>query len=491
MEAQNYLGIYLSRDRATVACVAPQAQDRKVLGCFSISAEEQDNQDQSDIIRLDPRLATLIAQRCAERDLRFSDVAVALDCAMFMQHNVHSDFSGAKQIAATVRFDTEGALATDITDSAIAFQIDSSDEQGSELTVFTAKQKILSDILASLQTNNIDPVTIEPDVTCLSRFICRNMSLPDSQQGANLFGMLSDDRGYFVVLSKSRQAPKVRTFLVSPTQDRSELLAREALVTTTLTGSSESINGIRVFDSCGSADVQQVGEKLGIEASDIDLITSAELDRQTLADCDTPLDFAIAYGAALALFEKSPTINFRNDFMPYQGKKLRLQKTLKFLSVSVTILLLAVGIYLQVTLLQKNKDRSRLSKELAKHYSAVMLGKKPPVRTSPVRRLAGELRRVKDLKSGQRSVTGEESISAKLTLLFEAFNKSAAPTDLNIDSISVTTRNMTVSGDTSSRSNTLRFFEAVKSSGLDILQHSYALKGGRDSFTIRIVPKKT
>jgi hypothetical protein len=491
VEAQNYLGIYLSKDRATVTCVAPQAQGQRVLDCFSISVGQPDDQDQPGTFGLDPRLATLIAQSCAERELRFSEVAVALDCAMFMQHNVHSNFSTAKQIAATVRFDTEEALATDITDSAIAFQIDASDQQGSGLTVFTAKHKTLSDILASLQTNNIDPVTIEPDVACLSRFICQKIAPAESQQGMNLFGMLSDRRGYFVVLSKSQEAPKVRTFLVGPAQDRTELLAREALMTTTLTGPGEPITGIRVFDSCESADIQQIGEKLGIEASDIDLVAAAELDRQTLADCNTPLDFAIAYGAALSLLEKSPAINFRNDFMPYQGRKLRLQKTLKFLSMSLTVLLLAVGLYLQVTLLQKNRDQSRLSKELAKQYSTVMMGKKPPAKTSPVRRLASELRRVRDLKSGQRSVTGEESISAKLTLLFDAFNKSAALTNLNIDSISVTARNMTISGDTSSRSNTLRFFEAVKGSGLDIVQHGYDAKGGRDSFTIRVVPKKT
>ncbi len=76
---------------------------------------------------------------------------MALDCAMFMQHNVHSEFSDPKRIAATVRFDTEEALATDITDVAIAFRITSSDDSGSNLTVFTAQRKVLSDVLGALQ----------------------------------------------------------------------------------------------------------------------------------------------------------------------------------------------------------------------------------------------------------------------------------------------------------------------------------------------------
>ena len=50
---------------------------------------------------------------------------------MFMQHNVHSKFNDPKQIAATVRFDAEEALATDISDLAIAFKITSSNQAGS------------------------------------------------------------------------------------------------------------------------------------------------------------------------------------------------------------------------------------------------------------------------------------------------------------------------------------------------------------------------
>ena len=171
MEAKNYLGIYLSKDAATVVCIGSKGRGHDVLGCFSVSVQEQPEQD-------DHMLATLIARGCAERELQFSEAALALDCAMFMQHNVHSDFNDPKQIAQTVRFDTEEALATDISDIAIAFQIASSDQGGSELSVFTTQRKILSDVLLSLQSNHIDPVTVEPDVSCLSRFISRKVSGP-------------------------------------------------------------------------------------------------------------------------------------------------------------------------------------------------------------------------------------------------------------------------------------------------------------------------
>ena len=160
MASQNYLGIYICKDTAVAVCLDSQGKDGNVLGCFSVSVEAQEHPANPDM----SALASLIAHGCAERGLTFSEVAVALDCAMFMQHSVHSEFDDPKQIAATVRFDTEEALATDITDVALAFKVNSTDRAGSQLTVFTAQRKILSDILHSLQQHNLDPVTIEPDV---------------------------------------------------------------------------------------------------------------------------------------------------------------------------------------------------------------------------------------------------------------------------------------------------------------------------------------
>ncbi len=481
MEGPNYLGIYLSKDTATVVCLGLEGGSRSVLGCFSVTIEEAEEQRAQELVRL-------IAEGCAERGLGFSEVGVALDCSMFMQHNVHSEFSDPKRIAATIRFDAEEALAMDVTNLAIAFKVTSSDQTGSALTVFTAQQKQLSDILISLQSNNIDPVTIEPDVNCLSRFILQNVSL--LQDLHCLFCVLSDSSGYFIAFAESRETLAMRTFLVKPAQERNGLLAREVPVTTALVETDEPANCIKVFDSTGSVNCQQLSEKLGIEAGSIDLVGATATGPEALTDCADPVGFAIAYGAALSHLEKAPSVNFRNDFMPYQGKKVRLQKAMKFSSVSVVVLMLAAGLYFQLQLWQENKYRNRLHKKFEKQYSAVMFGKRPPAKSNPVKKLAGELRHIKSVKEGLLSVTGEESISAKLTLVLEAFNKCAAQTNLNIDSITITTRTISIAGDTSSRKNTLKLFDAIRKSGLEILQQRLDAKGGRDNFSITVVPKK-
>ncbi|MHC4596215.1 MAG: hypothetical protein ACYS19_14910, partial [Planctomycetota bacterium] len=124
MTSQNYLGICINKNTAAVVCLDSQGTGGSVLSRFSVSVEGQEHPDSPGT----SGLASLIAQGCAERGLKFSEVVVALDCAMFMQHSVHSEFDDPKQIAATVRFDTEEALATDITDVALAFEINSSDK---------------------------------------------------------------------------------------------------------------------------------------------------------------------------------------------------------------------------------------------------------------------------------------------------------------------------------------------------------------------------
>jgi type II secretory pathway component PulL len=486
VESQNHLGIYIGRKTATAVCIGPHKKDGGNLKCFSVSVEDQ--QDMQDLVGL-------VAQGCTERNFKFSEVTVALDCSMFMQHSVHSEFSDPRQIAATIRFDTEEALATDITNVAVAFEIASTDQSGSHLTVFTAERKVLSEILDALQQYSLDPINIEPDVNCLSRFIRRHLASAESEQPDTLYGMLSHRSGFLVVPlaaahDESRKASVFRTFLVGAAQDRTKLLQREVLVTTALMESTGRTGCLKVFDSAGSVNAAQLGENLGIETNEIELRGIVEASLEPEADFADPIDVAIAYGAALTLAEKDRSINFRDDFNPFEGKKLRQRKTLKAAAISVTILLVAVGLYFQMQLFSANRNRSNLRSNFAKDYAEVTLDKLPnnfKIKDA-VREVARLLRRIEDEKKGL--ITDEKSIAANLTLVLSAFNKCAAQTNLNIDTITVTTKDIMITGDTSNRQSRQRFFETIRSTGLAIMREGYSLKDNRESFRITIEPKK-
>lgn len=486
MESRNYLGVYISKDTATVVCVNSQGKGENIIGRFNVSAQ---NQDQPTI----QTLANLIAQGCADRKLAFSDVAVALDCSMFMQHGVHSEFSEQKQISATIRFDTEEALATDITDVALAFEITSTNETGSTLTVFTSQRKILSEVLLSLQQYNFDPITIEPDVKCLSRFI-NSKIIPDQSEQGTLFAMLSRRSGYLIVPppagSTSRKSSIVRTFLIGAKQKRTELLTREVLMTSALAQSEGSINNLRVFDSTGALDDHPLGEKLGLEITSIDFFNAAPGETDSSAGTADQVDFAIAHGAALSLFEKEHGVNFRDDFNPFQGKTKKMQNALKIAAICVTILFMVVGLCLQTILFFVNKDRKELYNRFSQEYSAVTL-KKLSDNSSikiAVRDLGSLKRRLED--EGKGLITEKTTVSSKLTLVLSAFNKCAAKTDLNIKTLSITSQNITITGDTSGRQKTTIFFDQLRKSGLAVDRPNFTTKGNRDGFNISVKPKQ-
>ncbi|MFC1676317.1 type II secretion system protein GspL [Planctomycetota bacterium] len=489
VKKRDYLGIYIRKNAATVVLLdSHSAGGKKIKGCFSVCLEDQ---AQTESKTQAASLVEMIVGKCEEKIPSYKDceVAIALDCAMFMQHSVHSAFGDVKQIASTVRFDTEEVLAADVSNVAIAFQVTSSDDDGSELGVFTAEKTLLREILHALQANGIDPVTAEPDVTSLARFVEQNTKQAEGE--TSLFAFMSESNGYFIAADSAQKAKSMRTFLVSARQDRTALLGRELPLTMALPG-VENVNRLEIFDSADSVDCAAIGQSLGIESRRVDLAGMAEVDEQDLSECANSVDFAIAYGAGLANSQADKTVNFRSDFMPYQGKKQRVEKTLKYAGVSATILFIALGLFLQVQLNQKNKPRKELRKVFAKDYLAVILNarKMPGKLKEATRRLGSESRRIESVKKGLISATGQQSISSKLTGVLDAFNKSAKKTKLQINRISIAAKSIRIEGSTSSQKSTLKLYDALKKSGFEIDSSKTDPKGGRGNFNISIVPKK-
>ena len=489
MESQNSLGIYISKDTATAVYLNARAKDGNKVDCFSVSVEESERQEQTNM----PILAERIAQGCAERGWRFTESSVALDCTLFMQHTVHSEFRDPKQIAATVKFDTEETIATDIASVALAFEIASSNETGSEVTVLTAERRILSDILIALQQHNLDPITIEPDVHCLIRFIHRE--LPSETQRHALFALPSRHCGYLIIPAASssegtRKAPIFRTFLVGDRQDRAALLAREVLVTMALADDTEPLEVVRVSDSAGAVGFHTLRERLGMDVDRIDLCCADGARLEELDSDANPIEIATAYGAALTHSEKGHKVDFRNDFSPFLGKRLRFQQSLKFAAVSVTVLLIAVGMYFQTQLFSINKESNKIRSKFARDYRDVTLERLSSDTSfrEAVRKLGSVLRRIKDEKMGLDP--GQKSISSNLTLVLKAFNTCALDTDLKISSLTITDENIIVSADVSSRQKRQKLFEAVRKGGLEIIQEGYDSAAGRESFHITLKPEK-
>lgn len=484
----NLLGIYFTKDTATALCLDPQAKGDNIPVCFTVTANDP---EQPKI----QTLASLLAQGCTEKKLSFSMVAVAIDCSLYMQHGVHSEFSDLRQIASTVRFDTEEMLATDISETALAFEIDSTGQTGSELTVFTAQKKILSEILLSLQQFNFDPITIKPDVNCLTKLIFNKIAKSEPMKGF-LLAMLSGRSGYLIAPREPNDAASfntstVRTFLVGPKQNRTDLLAREILVTTALLKGDDKITSLRVFDSAETVDTGSITERTGILARRLDLFPEINYSTAEGENKVNRIDFAIAYGAALSLLETEQTVNFRDDFSPFQGKKIKTRKALKFAMVSVTILLIAVGLYFQLNLFSVSRYDKQAKEKFSKNYEIVMNKKLPNNTTikTALKSLRGELNLIKN--KSLDITTAEGSVSSRLTLVLKAVNKCAKETGLKIDVISVTENNISINCSTSDRAGTTKFSSALRETGFEpVVSITPDQKTKRDNLTVTLSPKK-
>ena len=293
---------------------------------------------------------------------------MALDCAAFMQHAVHSEFSDPKQIAATVRFDTEEALATDVSDVAVAFRVTSSGEEGCESRCLhrPAGGAVGHPALAAEQRDR--PGGRGP--RCLLPVPLPGRSTPERPEApeqSTLYALLSDCRGYLVV--RVRAAAAFRTADVpdrgGPGQNRVAGARDSGHHGAGRDGPSGGPTSC-VFDAKGEVS-HGVPPAKG-RGSTGQRVRSGRLwrapSRAISPTAPNAVDFALACGAALAPAEKANSVNLRNDHMPYLGKKRRLQNAVRFLSISVTILLLAVGVYFHSQLIRVNKQRESLRDKL-------------------------------------------------------------------------------------------------------------------------------
>ena len=467
--------MYLSRQTATVVLLSTQGHNINVQDCFSVSAESVEEPGLS--------LASVAARKIAARGRGFRSVAVAVDCALFTQHDLHSEFTSPKQIAQTIRFDAEEALATDTVDLTIAFNVTAADQSGSDVAVFSASRQLLTDILADMQAADLDPISIEPDVVCLTRFF--RHYLEPSTDGNPILAIFSDRSCYIIVNpSRTQNAPVVRSFLVNPSQDKTSVLARQIPLTTASLKLATPASSLLIAGRAGDIDYDRLAESTGLQIQTVDLPLPQGTDQSTAPAQTTDAGFAIAYGSALSEITRTGKTDFRRDFAPYMGKKLVLQKALRLISISVTILLLAAGAHFQMQVLRKNNYTNRLGKKMSAEYSAVMLGRKPPAQEPIPSRLKREYTTI--LKREKGLIGDDESIPAKLTRIFEALNSSPAKIDLKIDTIAITPKSMRVTGDTNKRSGTLSLFNALKKKKFKILQQNLSQKGSRDTFSITL-----
>jgi hypothetical protein len=476
LEQNKYLGIYIAPDKVTVVLAGKTGSRIEITRQFSIALPAGQPFSFA-------QTAADIASACQEKQIVFGDIAVALDCRLYRQQLLHSEFTEYRQIAQTIKFDAEEALAVNAAETAITFEPASKGLSGTEVSVFAAEASIMSGIITAMAANKLDPVSIEPDSICLRRMIGQIAEQNEDSKAMRM--VLSEKKCFIVSPPPAEGKAQVRAFITAASQNKTNLAAREIMLTTASAAGGKAIQKVFIYDSTGKVDIARLSQdsSVPIESFGTEQVITSPDDSPSEVDS---LDMFIAAGAAAGLLTKCERVDFRPDFMPYQGKKEILEKGIKMLSFCLLLLFIAIGAYLHIQYHKTSSYRNKLNEKFKAEYSIAMPGAKFISGRDAAGKLKREINKIKDVKSGLLSAAGEDSVEAKLTYLFEAVNNVPKSIDIDIDKIAVTTKTMTITGSTSNGGH-LQFFGAVdKHPKLVKANATYEGKDNRDYFRLTI-----
>ncbi|HAL44359.1 MAG: hypothetical protein A2Y12_13890 [Planctomycetes bacterium GWF2_42_9] len=485
MEHNKYLGIYVASDKTTVVLAAKTAGKIEVFDYFWVTPEtpapqaEQESASKFSFADTAAKIATL----CAEKHFVFSDVAVAIDCRLYRQQKLHSEFQEYRQIAQTIKFDAEEALAVDAAQTAIAFELVGKQLSGADVSAYAASAEMMTEIIKSLQHNKLDPVTVEPDGICLRRII------DDSANGA-VIAAVSQTRCFMICPAGGENKSIVRSFLTSPSQNKTSLFTSQIMLTMSTLTAEGRVSAIKAYDTTNKLDLKTLGEQTSMTTDSLDITEKITLPATLESHDGESLELIIAAGATAAFAAKTDKVDFRADFMPYQGKKEAIEKTIKIVGVSAAAFFVVLGILLQLNYFSIGRDIKKIETKFKNEYIIAMPGARFTNSHDAAQRLTREINKIKAVNSGMLSASGEDSIMAKMTYLFEALNSIPPNVDIDIDKIAITTKTMNITGSTNLGGNLQLFGAFDKHPKLTRGSTSIEPKDGRDNFRLTIDMKQ-
>jgi hypothetical protein len=420
-----------------------------------------------------------VSRQISDKHLSYEEASGAVYGGGITQHNLHSELTDKRVISQTIGFDAEEVVATDISTLALSYTINGSGPGGSDITVYTMDREQGEKMLSAFQSAGIDPVALEPDSICLGRFL--KDKFHDHRN--IIFAICTKENCYLISSLNSKFAPTVRSFLIDESMDFEGFLTREILLMSASEGNDNPVEGICIAGVTGLLDKDKLSERTGFEVISADLSKALRCDS---AEEELAVDYAIAYGSAMAESVRDQRVDFRESFAPYEGKKKLLSKMFTVISIAVTVMALAVGGYFQVETWRNWRYTSRLDKKMNQQYSDIMYGKKHTSAEPIYSKLQRVYRQLEKVKKGLIS-GDDESVSARMTFLLEVINNLPSNVDVEIEEISISERNMSLRGTTNSRAATLQLFRQIdQHASLKRSNEILKQSGGRDSFNVNL-----
>ncbi len=477
MESISCLGMTMTGDSLTAVVLNAQSGGR--LRVSDVLTIENPVDSEETPLPLPEQLY----RRIQQKSIKYEQMCVARHAGEYTQHQLHSEFTEFRQISQTIRFDAEEAMATDVSDLAIAFHITSIEENGSDIAVFTTSRSRISLDLNELLSRKFDPAMIEPDLVTLARYLDHGFEM--ASHPGRLYAVLHEGVCYLMCPGQNGQAPCLRSFLIRRGTGIEMIFKREVMMTLASLGGRVSVEELHLTGDLKGLDVKSLSGHVGLPVETFSLLETKAIQFDDPVKSN-PVSFAIAAGAALGEIFGDYRTDFREDFSPYLGKRKIMQKLGLVISASITLALLAVAVFFQFQSFRDNRDASRLQDHLEEQFRRVM----GTSYETNYGRIDTKLRReVNKLEKANRGLFAgdDESVPAKVTYVLEALNELPPSVDLNIDEISLSSGNISVRGDTASAAQTRMLFSQFdKHPRLERINEVLKEAGARHSFSVNL-----
>lgn len=356
--------------------------------------------------------------------------ALALGGSFYQSQFHHSEFSDARQIRQTLRFDVEEDFAANAENLALSFQYVPCPGPGADLIVHTLDREKIQELLPHFDRAGLDALRAEPDIAAWEHYLKDHPDLPGDEPllaVAWTAGVL-----YTLVLDQDRQTVLARTYLCSTSAYAHEILAQE--LKRSLLQLPDNKQPRRLLYHSGSFTRDQINQ----------LQRQFNLNFQPLEEPDAAVAFAA--GAALSYFNSKSNADFRTDGLPPRTLVVAQHRALYGLSGAVCALFLALIIVFHAYTGHYLQESADAQQRLEQAYCDTNVGQKPPRGTNVVRRLRTQLNRLRSESRSRTSRMLPGSASHTLTLILQALDTLPFDFDLQFKSLTISEDTATIRG---------------------------------------------
>jgi len=443
---ENIIGLDINSNSVAAVRVRSGLKGHQVTACGHVMIEEAGG--------LEEALKALIDQVGPEADTCISSIPGEY----VSYRNVRMPFGDKKKIRQTLAFELETMVPFPVEDLLVDFTVvDRSDQ--SEILAASVKQAYLSEYLAHLQTNGIDPTVIDISGVPTACRLLRQAETPDDGLVLEI-GLKRNT----MILYLNRHIALVRTFPFdgsaiarrpdTEASERIEVCLRQFCTEVQYTlhafGSqtAKTVNPQRVFITGAGAlypDTENVLSRfLGLPVERIDLATDSRVHMdENMAGAWNPQLMNNALALAVRQIRQSLGFNFRRDEFEvkkqYFGHKKEILKVVAF--IVAVLCLLAVDLGVDYYFLKKRH------KMLDQQIKEVFRQTLPDVKriVDPVHQLKI---RINEINKSASALPGIGAKGNVLDLLRDISLRAPESADVNVARITVDQEGVLIRGET-------------------------------------------